>query len=74
MSDQESKNFPEIMPENETFILQVKKEISQSVKRELSCLKAVTKKIVLPFDTSEEDLQYMLKVKELIRNLEEFER
>ena len=74
MSDQESKKFPEIMPENETFILQVKKEISQSVKRELSCLKAVTKKIVLPFDTSEEDLQYMLKVKELIRNLEEFER
>lgn len=55
-------------------ISQAKEEILQSVQRELVMMKSVTQNIVLPFDTPAEDIQCMLKLKELIKNLEEFER
>lgn len=60
--------------EETVSMAQVKENILQSVRRELVYLKSVTQNIVLSFDTSEEDIQYMLKVKELLRNLQEFEQ
>lgn len=55
-------------------LTQVKDEIMQSVQKEVVFLKSVTQNIVLSFDTPEEDIQYMLRLKELIRKLEEFEQ
>ena len=59
---------------NVMTMAQVKENILQSVQRELAYLKSITQNLVLSFDTSEEDIQCMLKLKELVKNLEEFER
>lgn len=56
------------------LISQVKADILQSVRQELTYLRSLTKNIVISFDTPEEEIQYMLKCKELVRNLEQFER
>ena len=55
-------------------LAQVKDEIMKSVQKEVAFLKSVTQNIVLSFDIPEEDIQYMLRLKELIRKLEEFEQ
>lgn len=72
-TDQETRSASEKGADTETSMLQIKKDILLSVKRELAYLKSVTKNIVLSFDTPGEEIQYMLKVKELIGNLEDFE-
>lgn len=71
---QETEASSEMTAGGEVPISQVKEEIMRSVQRELAFLRPLTKRIVLPFDTPEEDIQYMLKVKELVKNLEEFEQ
>lgn len=55
-------------------VSQVKSDVVQSVSRELTYLKSLAKNIVMSFDTSEEDIQYMLKLKELVKILEQFEQ
>jgi len=55
-------------------LAQVKREVLQSLRRENAYLNAVAQNITLSFDMPEGDIQYMLKLKELIRKLEEFER
>lgn len=60
--------------EGMTSLSQVKGDVVQSVSRELTYLKSLAKNIVMSFDTSEEDIQYMLKLKELVKVLEQFEQ
>ena len=55
-------------------VSQAKGDILKSVSRELTYLKSLAKNIVMSFDTSEEDIQYMLKLKELVKILEQFEQ
>lgn len=67
-------DFTDSVNDRDVSMAQVKEGIIQSVQRELAYLKSVTPKMVLSFDSSEEDIQFMLKVKELVRTLEEFRR
>lgn len=55
-------------------LAQIKREVLQSLRRESAYLNSVAQNIVLSFDMPEEDIQYMLKLKELIRKLGEYER
>lgn len=69
-----NQNLPISETDKSKSLAQVKDEIMQSVQKEVAFLKSVTQNIVLSFDTPEEDIQYMLRLKELIRKLEEFEQ
>ena len=60
--------------EGTMFLAQTKKEVLESLQKERAYLKSVAQNIVLSFDTPEADIQYMLKLKELDRGLEELER
>lgn len=53
---------------------QVKEDILLSVRQELTYLRSVAQNIVLSFDAPREDIQYMLKLKELVRALEDFQQ
>ncbi len=53
---------------------QVKEDILLSVQQELTYLRSVAQNIVLSFDAPREDIQYMLKLKELVRALEDFQQ
>lgn len=61
-------------PDGMMPVSQVKEEVLQSVRRELTFLRSRTKNIMMSFDTPEEDIQYMLKLKELVKSLEQFEQ
>ena len=74
LTGSEIQDSSEVTAKKEVSVSQVKGEIMQSVQRELAYLRPLTKRIVLQFDTPEEDIQYMLKLKELVKNLEEFEQ
>ena len=69
-----NQNLPISETDKTKSLAQEKDEIMQSVQKEVAFLKSVTQNIVLSFDTPEEDIQYMLRLKELIRKLEEFEQ
>lgn len=71
--DMVTSDFQEQKVNEEMAMSKIKNDVMQSVKRELVYLRAVTKDIMLSFDTPGEDLQYVLRVKELIEKLEEFE-
>lgn len=64
----------ETVEEGSVFLTQTKKEVLESLQRERAYLKSVAQNVVLSFDTPESDIQYMLKLKELDRELEELER
>lgn len=72
----ELKNQNLLIKETDKSMLlaQVKDEIMQSVQKEVAYLKSVTQNIVFSFDTPAEDIQYMLRLKELVYKLEEFEQ
>lgn len=53
---------------------QVKEDILLSVRQELTYLRSITQNMVFSFDAPREDIEYMLKLKELIRALEEFQQ
>lgn len=70
----EEQDTSAAMAEEMMPMQQIRKEVMQSVQGELVYLKSAAQKIVLSFNTPEEDIQYMLKLKELVKSLEEFEQ
>lgn len=56
------------------FLAQTRKEVLESLQRERAYLRSVTQDVVLSLDAPMADLQYMLKLKEMDRVLEELER
>lgn len=68
------QDSPELVTGTVMSMAQVKEDILQSVRNELTYLKSITQNIVMSFDTPGEDIQCMLKLKELVRSLEDFEQ
>lgn len=71
-AEPKEQDFSAVAVEEMRSMQQIRKGVMQSVQGELVYLKSVAQKIVLSFDTPEEDIQYMLKLKELVKSLEEF--
>lgn len=73
-AESRAQELPQPKMDEIMSMAQVKAEIKQSVQKEVAFLKCITQNIVLSFDTPAEDIQYMLRLKELVKELEEFEQ
>ena len=74
VGDTKLQNTPHLERDQAMSIAQVKGEIVHSVQKELTFLKSVTQNIIMSFETPEEDIQFMLNLKEVVKSLEDFER
>ncbi len=73
-AESRSQELSQLKMDETMSMAQVKNEIKRTVEKEVVFLKCITQNIILSYDTPAEDIQYMLRLKELVKKLEEFEQ